>query len=119
MVKQLELDWNAKEAESRRDEAIERVDKHGDEEWKDRALAAIDKAGLSGLRFLIAEDVLRWVGRPPVDSDPRVLGAVIRRAAARGFIEPTQDFRPGDSVTRHRAPCRVWRVMPPGTRTEK
>lgn len=88
-----------------RDEAIERVDRNADPEWKRQALAVVQRLAQQRAEF-ISEDA--WPYLPPV-REPRALGGIMRTAQARGWIEPTDRVVPSPSKVGHGRPSRVWR----------
>jgi hypothetical protein len=89
----------------RRDEAIDRVDTHADDDWRTRARDAI-RLLAETLPTLTGDDLWRVVEKP---AEPRASGAVFRWAASQGLIEPTADFVPTTQATSHASPSRVWR----------
>jgi len=95
--------WERARAE--RDDALERVELHAGEDWNEYADGFLDAAAERWGAFT-TDDL--WDGglvQPP--NDPRALGAVMRRARARGVIVATGEYR--QSVRRHLAPIPVWR----------
>ncbi|MGW6571638.1 hypothetical protein ACWGAN_05605 [Streptomyces sp. NPDC054945] len=86
-----------------RDSAIAQVDAHADAEWKSYALGFI--AELSGRMTQFTTDDL-WDAGLIKPREPRALGPVMRRAAKRGLIATTGEFRA--SRYRNCAPLPVW-----------
>jgi hypothetical protein len=85
--------------------AIARAGNAADREWLDRAGAAMELLARERREFS-ADDVWERVAKP---REPRALGAVFRRAAARGLISKTDRFIDSVNVSQHCAPVRVWR----------
>lgn len=94
-------------SDAARDEAIGRVDRAADDDWKEEALSTV--RSLARTRpFLTADDVWRIVSEV---REPRALGAVMTRARRKGWIEPTEDFEPTERVVAHSKPMRIWRSL--------
>ncbi|MFD6970578.1 hypothetical protein [Streptomyces sp. NPDC059949] len=90
-------------AASKRDAAIAQVDANADSAWKSYALGFI--AELSGRLDQFTTDDL-WDAGLIKPREPRALGPVMRRAAKRGLIATTGEFRA--SRYRNCAPLPVW-----------
>ncbi len=92
-----------------RDEALERVDEHADEDWKAHASDVIAMTA-ADLDEFTAEDV--WARLDPALSthEPRALGALMKRAAAAGVIVATDQWRVSSRTACHNRPMRVWRA---------
>ncbi|THA41784.1 hypothetical protein [Streptomyces sp. A1547] len=86
-----------------RDNAIAQVDANADAAWKSYALGFI--AELSGRLDEFTTDDL-WDAGLVKPREPRALGPVMRRAAKRGLITTTGQFRA--SRYRNCAPLPVW-----------
>jgi hypothetical protein len=91
------------DAQKTRDAAIAQVDANADDEWKRYALGFV--AEVSGVLDDFTTDDLWDLGliKP---REPRALGPVMRRAAKRGLIATTGEFR--KSRYRNCAPLPVW-----------
>ena len=87
--------------------AIKRAEQAADAEWRYRALDALYHLAL-GQPDLIANDLWNHVEKP---REPRATGALMKQAAKRGWIAPTERFVSVPSVSRHAAPVRVWRSL--------
>lgn len=87
--------------------AIKRAEQAADEEWRYRALDALYHLAL-GNSEVIANDLWQHVEKP---REPRATGALMKQAAKRGWIAPTDRFVTVPSITRHAAPVRVWRSL--------
>ena len=88
-----------------RDTALQRVEEHADERWKQDALAAVRRTA-EALPDFISDRV--WdVGGLESTREDRALGPVFLRAARLGWIEKTDRVRP--SVRSHGSGKTVWR----------
>jgi hypothetical protein len=105
--------FDAAEGDLRRDEAIARVDEHGDETWKAAALAAIEQAVVTRHRF--TTDLIWWkldrAGVAP-PREARLMGAVMKQAQGRGWIVPTSDSHRSVRPECHRRWLMVWATRP-------
>lgn len=92
-------------------EAIERVERNAAQDWKDHVLDVI--WGLAAYRQeMTSDDVWRLLGQDdPTTHEPRALGAMLKKAAAEGWLEPTEVYRPSARATCHARPVRVWRSL--------
>lgn len=95
------------QARAERDDALRRVDAHGDPNWK---IAAYDFLHA----YLIAHDTMfvddLWAaGLPPAPGDDRVLGSIFQKAARAGWMEKSGTYRP--SVRSHMTEKAVWRSL--------
>ena len=90
-----------------RDIGIDRV-RTSTEEWQARALLVIkDLASL--LDDFTTDDVWRFLGRG--SEEGRAMGAAMRTAAFRGWVERTDETRKSERVSCHRRDLRVWRSL--------
>lgn len=94
------------DARSARDNAIAQVDANADAEWKAYALGFV--AELSGRIGQFTTDDL-WDAGLIKPREPRALGPVMRRAAKRGLIATTGEFKA--SRYRNCAPLPVWAAV--------
>ena len=108
-AKIFQLTLDAALADRQRRDGIRRAGEHASTAWQHVALAAVRTAALRRREFTTDAvlDVLR--GSAATTPELRALGPVMRRAQQAGFIEPTDRFVNSDSVSRHRAPKRIWR----------
>ncbi|MFD3464838.1 hypothetical protein ACFWWM_00425 [Streptomyces sp. NPDC058682] len=90
-------------AATKRDAAIAQVDANADNAWKSYALGFI--AELSAAMDEFTTDDL-WDAGLIKPREPRALGPVMRRAAKRGLIATTGEFKA--SRYRNCAPLPVW-----------
>lgn len=95
------------------DTAIDAAEAAADTAWFLAALDAV-KWCAETLFTLTTDDV--WTrlentydGDPP--REPRALGAVMRRARAEGWIEPTADYDTSERRGCHMRPVRIWRCL--------
>lgn len=90
-----------------RDVAIERV-RAATAEWQEKALAVIHQTALL-LDDLTTDDVWQFLGRG--SEEGRAMGAAMRTAAEKGWIERTDETRKSARVSCHRRDLRVWRSL--------
>lgn len=93
-----------------REEAIARVDRGMDEEWRERALAKLHELCVNCASFQIAFicDDLRAAMGDDEPREPRAYGTLMRRAHANGWCRPLDQWRVSDRVSNHKRPERVW-----------
>ena len=104
----LQITLDAYAAEQAKRAAQETVAAHADGEWKTVALDAVKQVAQRKREFT-TDDVLAAMQDAPVwTHELRALGPVMTRAAAAGYIRATDRFVASASVSRHRAPKRVW-----------
>ena len=92
-------------------DAMDRVEEHADEDWKQAAARAVWNAALV-LPTLTTNDVHIRIDPNVVTHELRALGPVIRNAVRDGWIEKAQILpiicnRP----SRHAAPLTVWKSL--------
>lgn len=94
-----------------REEAIDRVERNADSEWRDRALRALGEMGAGRHdREFICDDLRDFMeGDEP--REPRAYGAIMRRARYLGVCEPLNYWRVSARVSNHKRPERVWRFL--------
>jgi hypothetical protein len=92
-----------------RDEAIERVNKHANDAWKQAAEAAILHIARMRMTFT-ADDVWGHLTKHTAceTHEPSALGAIFNKLRRQGKIRWTGDFMISRRATRHAAPMRVW-----------
>lgn len=103
-------DWT--KAARARDEAIERVDEHADQDWKVEARQAVLHAAAHRAEF--TTDYVWWLldqreVLPP--HEPRALGAIMRKAAREGLIQRSDRVVESVRPANHRRPIAVWRSL--------
>lgn len=97
------------QARRERDEAIERVDEHADDEWKEVALDCVRQLCRQHALFT-SDEVLELLETKPVTThDTRALGPVMLKAVRDGLIEKSGRLLP--SRRRHMAPIFEWRSL--------
>jgi hypothetical protein len=99
--------FSFEEGARRREEGINRADKHANEQWKDVALDAVRKTARE-LRFFVADEVWKRMPATAKTHENRALGAVMRKAAGFGWIKATDRFRTTEQKKSHRRPIREW-----------
>ncbi len=97
-------------AQAAADEAIARVEAGADEDWLRHALNAVENCAMRMVHFTTDDvwDRLTNLEHPP---EPRALGAVMREAAKRGWVETTDRIRKSTRVACHGRPVRVWKSL--------
>lgn len=89
-------------------EAMERVEEHADDEWKDAAYKAVLLAANVYENFT-SDDVMELIPPEVETHEHRALGPVMLRAAKAGLIVKTGMVRNSDRRSRHAAPLTIWR----------
>jgi hypothetical protein len=90
-------------------EAIERVDKNADPQWKIDMLEAVKSVAARLVKFT-SDDVWEELANKS-DSEthePRALGAIMKKAASLGIVVGTSEYQPSKRVACHARPVRVW-----------
>jgi hypothetical protein len=91
-----------------RDEAMERADRHANQEWRRVAALAIRRVAALGVPFT-ADEVWAVLERTGFSThDRRALGPLMKAAVSDGLIQPTGAFRPTRRPTNHCRPLRVY-----------
>ena len=104
----IQFTLDAQLAQVERERALVQVDQNAAPDWKTVALAAVKHVAQTRREFT-TDDVLAILQSQPVAThEMRALGPVMRRAADAGYIAATDRFITSASVSRHRAPKRVW-----------
>jgi hypothetical protein len=89
------------------DAAIEQVERHADEEWKDIAYATVCHVA-QRLAHFTTDDVKAALPADATTHEPRAWGAIMRRAARDGVCRATDGWRTSDNPVCHARPMRVW-----------
>ena len=92
-----------------REEALAQVEGNAPIIFSEMALDAVKLTAEAHDDFIV--DAV-WEYMPPgapTSQDNRAMGPVMRRAKAKGWIEPTDRLRLTKQVKSHRQPRRVWR----------
>lgn len=98
-------------ATAARDEAIDRVERGAADVIEDYVGVVIFVATIREHFTTDAVDfVAHQAGHEPL-AEPRAMGAVMRRAAARGICEATSETRRSTRAACHARPVRVWRSL--------
>lgn len=97
-------------AEAVRDEAIDRVARGMDPDWRNAAAAAVTMVALARDEFT-TDDV--WDALREVDDarEPRALGAIMRQAQRQGLCVKTDRVVNSRRVECHARPVAVWRSL--------
>lgn len=86
-------------------DALERVERHADHEWKRAAAGVIHRYARGGLTFT-SDDIMFELERMPVTThDPRALGPVMKQAKRCGLIVQVGWQK---SVRRHGSPIALY-----------
>lgn len=95
-------------------DALDRVEAHADDAWKDaanQALWTVVRDGGLGYEFT-SDDVHAVLdGLDVTTHEPRALGAIIRKAATAGWIVNTGRVDKTKRAVAHKRPATVWRVV--------
>lgn len=99
-------------ADAAREEAIDRVDRGMDAEWRERALAELEalcreRTGKGWAGTFTSDDLRERMGDDE-PREPRAYGAIMRRGRFLGFCNPLDSWRTSDRVSNHKRPERVW-----------
>lgn len=90
------------------DDALNRVEANADELWKQQAQDVIHALALSEDQFT-TDDVWAMLSNTTAQThEPRALGALMRRAADKGWIRPTAMYAPTTRPEAHGRPIRIW-----------
>lgn len=92
-----------------RDEAVTRVGRNADPAWADEVMHLIWVTATSS-PDMTTDDIWALL-RDTTTHEPRALGALMKRAAAEGWIAATDTYRPSQRVACHARPVRVWRSL--------
>ncbi len=90
-------------------EAIDRVERNADEQWKDEAYKCVRLARVYYAEFTTDTiwKMLENIGH--TTHEPRAMGAIMRRAAKEGLIEPTGKYLKSRRPECHKRPVMLWR----------
>ena len=89
------------------DDALERVEGNADARWKDACVDTIHRLALEREDFT-TDDVWEAMDPEARTHERRAMGAMMRRAADRGWIRPTTLYKPTARPEAHGRPVRVW-----------
>ena len=96
------------DARSLKEEALERVDRNANSEWKDAALKSVQHRARY-CASVTANDVFADLEQLGLHThENRALGAVFQKAAKLGWIVKTDRTVPSTRKTRHSGDVRVW-----------
>ena len=106
-----QLDWlsgDMSESRLAKEEAIDRVERHANEEWKEAAFrVGVWVAGQK--QFITSDDIWLNLEVHLQTHEPRAMGAIMRRLAREGYIEVTDRYRPSVRLECHMRKIQVWR----------
>ena len=96
------------EARALKEEALERVERNANSEWKDAALKSVQHRARH-CASVTANDVFADLEQLGLHThENRALGAVFQKAARMGWIIKTDRTVPSTRKTRHSGDVRVW-----------
>lgn len=107
------------EGARRRDDAIVRVATNADDAWWSAAMLAFARVATEHGLFTTDEVWAALDGAGVDTHEPRAMGAIVKRARAAGWIEPTGGYRESDRPGCHRRPCALWRSLVLGGTIER
>jgi membrane protein involved in colicin uptake len=91
------------------DKAVARVGQAANQAWKDACYEAIKEACRRWDTFT-SEDVNDILDELEVHThEPRAMGAMMRKAQADGYCQPTSEFVPSHRTTSNSYTKRVWK----------
>lgn len=91
--------------------AMARVEENADEEFRRRALEAVQVMARTRSEFT-TDDAVEYLAKvyPEVSThEPRAWGPIMRAAAREGWIVNTLQVRQSNMVSNHRRPKAIWR----------
>src|SRR4029450_6831716 len=98
----LPVKFTAPSASANREEAIERVDRNAQEQWKEAANESVREIALENEQFT-TDDVRRVLdAKPVITHELRALGAMMIKAYKTGIIQPSSEFKQSIQVQCHR-----------------
>jgi hypothetical protein len=92
-----------------RDEGIGQAEKNANQTWFNEAMFWVEVVAKYKPEFT-TDDVWGWLesDMEPGTHDNRAMGAVMRKAQRKGWIEPTDRVRKSTRAVCHSRPVRVW-----------
>lgn len=96
-------------AENVKRASIAQAEDHADPDWRAYALAAVKQVAERYAEFSTDKVLEAMTAAPVFTHELRALGPVMVSAQRAGYIVATNRFENSASVSRHRAPKRVWR----------
>ena len=102
------MEYDSQKAAQGKAEGLQKVEAGASVDWMDTALALLFKVALKQ-QFLTADDVTKLIPAKCSTNDTRAMGAVLRRASARHWIEATDTTVASTRTTSHRGPRKLWR----------
>ena len=93
--------------EKNKEEAIERVDRHMDPEWRQKTMQAIWILAKEKPEFT-TDDVWKFV---PSTRENKAMGACMMRAKKQGLVQPTERHIPSERPDCNRRPVKVWKSL--------
>lgn len=103
-------------AENAKRAALTQVESHADPDWKSYALKTVKQVAERFAEFSTDKVLEAMQDAPVFTHELRALGPVMLSAQRAGYIESTSRFENSASVSRHKAPKRIWQSMIYGKR---
>lgn len=94
-------------AEEMKQEGIAHVDEAAADDWKERALKAVERVCRTKPVFT-PDDVWEYVEKP---QNPRALGPVMVKAKSLRWCIPTGNYVPSSIPTQHKNPITEWKSL--------
>lgn len=91
-----------------RDAAINQVEENADLGWFNEALLSVEVTAWVEKEFT-TDEVWERMTKTDQTHDNRAMGAVMRKAQSKGWIEPTDRVVKSNRAVCHSRPIRVWR----------
>lgn len=108
-AQQITLDEYA--ARTARERAVAQVLQHAAPAWKEYVLATVKRVAETHREFTTDAVLDALTDAPVWTHELRALGPVMSAAARAGYIRPTDRLQNSHSVSRHKAPKRVWESL--------
>ena len=89
--------------------AIAQALRHAREEWREKAMGAIEMCALRYASFTTDQVELMLGYQTCKTHDTRALGGLMQTARRRGWIDPTDRVEASAMSRNHRRPKRIWR----------
>ena len=110
MTQYAQLTLDGMDAPSAKIIAINKVEAHADPAWLSIAEFAVSQLCVTEDEFS-TDAVWQWLSRntPLQPHEPRAMGAVMRRAVRKGWIESTGRYEQSSREVNHQRPVMIWR----------
>ena len=91
-----------------RDEAVTRVGANADADWVEHTLHVVWCLAVAHDE-ITTDDIWGTIGEVAATHEPRALGSVMQTAARKGWVSPTDCYRPSARPACHARPVRIWK----------